>query len=166
MRWSHALLALALVILAAACGSPAVTQTDGDGNGTGSEQSEPVEATEAAGDGGGADEGGGEGSGSGDVDRAFEILTPPNSTQITRTDSEGIIFAAFDSSDSLDVLRSFYESAIPEAGLQILSTTEAQDGIAWTIAESEGSTFGGAVSLFPSTDGSGTQVSITIGAGN
>lgn len=157
MRWSRALAAVALMLFVAACGAPAATEGgDGDGGGDGSEQSEPAETT--SGDGGG-----GGGSGSGDVDRAFEILTPPSSTELTKTTTEGVIFAAFDSSESFESLRSFYEDAIGEAGLRIISTSETGGGIAWAIAESEGSSFGGAVTIFPAADGSGMQVSVTIG---
>jgi hypothetical protein len=76
-----------------------------------------------------------------------------------------VIFAAFESDESFESLRGFYEDAIEEAGLQIFSTTEAQGGVAWTVAESEGSTFGGAISIFPASDGSGSQISVTIGEG-
>lgn len=158
MRWSRMLITLALMMLVVACGSPATTDA-GDGNG--SEQTEAPDPT--SGDGGSGDGGGS--AGSGDVDRVFEILTPPNSSELTKTTADGIIFAAFTSSDSFESLRSFYEDAISEAGLQIFSTTEAQGGIAWAIAESEGSSFGGTVSIFPASDGSDSnQISVTIGS--
>lgn len=153
MRWSRALVAPFLIVVAVACSSP------GGGGGDGSAQSDAPEPTAAATDG----SGGGGGGGSADLDAVFETLTPPNSTETTKTSAEGIIFAAFESSDSLESLKSFYEGAIAEAGLEIFSTTEAQGGYSWTIAESEGSTFGGAVSIYPSGSGSGTAVSVTIG---
>ena len=159
MRWSRTFVAPFLIVVAVACSSP--------GGGTGGDGSEPTDAPEpttASTDGGGGDGGDG-GSGSGDLDAVFEQLTPPNSTETSKTAAEGIIFAVFESTDSIDSLKSFYESAIPDSGLQIFSTTEAQGGYAWTIAESEGSSFGGAVSIYPSGSGSGTAVSVTIGSG-
>jgi len=162
MRWSRYLLALALAMLVVACGSPAATD-GGDGNGgDGSQESEPAETS---GDGDGGDGGGDTGSGSLDLDRTFEILTPPNSTELSKTSAQGVIFAAWESDESFESLRSFYEDAIDEAGLQIFSTTEAQGGVAWAVAESEGSSFGGAISIFPASDGSGSQISVTIGEG-
>ena len=54
---------------------------------------------------------------------------------------------------SIDSLRSFYESAIPGAGLAVVSTTTANGGVSWAMATDESGTFGGAVSVFPSGDG-------------
>lgn len=160
MRWSRTFVAPFLIVVAVACSSPG-GGTGGDGGGDGSEQSDAPEPTAAA----TAGTGGGGGTGSGDLDAVFETLTPPNSTETTKTAAEGIIFAIFESTDSIDSLRSYYEGAIADAGLQIFSTTEAQGGYAWTIAESEGSSFGGAISIYPSGTGSGTAVSVTIGNG-
>ena len=164
MGWSRGLAALVLMMLVTvACGSPAATD-GGDNGGDGTGESQPAEPTPA--DGGGDDGGDGNGSGSLDLDRVFEILTPDNATELSKTSASGIIFAAWDSDESFDSLRSFYENAIDEAGLQIISTTEAQGGIAWAIAENEEGSFGGTVSLFPASDGSGTQISVTIGEGS
>ena len=162
MRWSRTFVAPFLIVVAVACSSPGGTP-GGDGGGDGSEPTDAPEPTAATDDGGGG--GGGGGTGSADLDAVFERLTPPNSSETTKTAAEGIIFAVFESSDSIDSLKSFYESAIPASGLQIFSTTEAQGGFAWTIAESEGSSFGGAISIYPSGSGSGTAVSVTIGNG-
>lgn len=160
MRWSRTFAAPFLIVVAVACSSPG-GGTGGDGGGDGSEQSDAPEPTAAA----TAGTGGGGGTGSGDLNAVFETLTPPNSSETTKTAAEGIIFAVFESTDSIDSLRSYYEGAIADAGLQIFSTTEAQGGYAWTIAESEGSSFGGAISIYPSGTGSGTAVSVTIGNG-
>jgi hypothetical protein len=161
MRWSRALVAPFLIVVAVACSSPGGS-TGRDGAGDGSEPTDAPEPTVASTDGGG---GGGEGGGSGsaDLDAIYEQLTPPNSTETTKTAADNIIFAVFESTDSIDSLKGFYDDAIPATGLQIFSTTEAQGGFSWTIAESEGSTFGGAVSIYPSGTGSGTAVSVTIG---
>lgn len=161
MRRPRALTAFALMFLfVAACGSPAASDGNGDGNDNGSEQSEPAEETQ--GDGGG----GGGGGGDRDVEAAFDTLTPPNAEEVTKTTAEGVIFAAFNTPDSLDSLTSFYEDAFNDLGLQILSTTEASGGITWFVGTDEtASTFGGVVSVFPATDGGdGTTVSVQIGA--
>lgn len=163
MRWSRTFVAPFLIVVAVACSSPGGS-TGGDGGDGPTDAPEPTAASTDGG-GGGGDDGGGGNSGSMDLDAVFEQLTPPNASETSKTAAEGIIFAVFESTDSIESLRSFYESAIPDSGLQIFSTTEAQGGYAWTIAESEGSSFGGAVSIYPSGSGSGTAVSVTIGSG-
>lgn len=175
MRWSRALVLVAILALLAACGGGG---GDGDGNGDdgdGATQSEPAEATpDDENDDGGGDDGDDDGddgngdddggsTGSFDLDRAFEILTPPSGTELSKTTAEGIIFAAWDSDDDFDSLRSFYEDAIDEAGFEVITTTEAQGGIAWVVGVDDGSGVGGSISLFPASDGSGTQISVTIG---
>ena len=166
MRWSRALTAFALMTLfVAACGSPAASN-GGNGDGNGTEQSEPAEASQddGGGGGGGGDSGGGGGGGSDDAAQAFETLTPPNANELTKTEAGGVIFAAFDTTDSIDSLTSFYEDAFSDLGLQIISTTEAQGGISWIFGNDDSaSTFGGAISVFPASDGSGTQVSVQVG---
>ena len=65
-----------------------------------------------------------------------------------------MIFAAFNTPDSLDSLTSFYQDAFNDLGLQILTTTEASGGITWFVGTDDtASTFGGVVSVFPATDG-------------
>jgi hypothetical protein len=166
MRWSRALVAPLLILLVTvACSSPAAS-TGGNGNGgNGSEQSQGSEPTPEATPGGGNGGNGGNGGSSGDAQAAFERLTPDNADQLTKTEAGGVIFAAFDTSESIESLTSFYEDAFNDLGLQIVSTTETGGGISWIVGnDPEASTFGGAISVFPASDGSGTQVSIQIGS--
>ena len=158
MRRPRALTAFALMFLfVAACSSPAAS--DGNGDGNGSEQTEPAQETQGDGGGGGGDR---------DVEAAFDTLTPPNAQEVSKTTAEGVIFAAFNTPDSLDSLTSFYQDAFNDLGLQILSTTEASGGITWFVGTDDtASTFGGVVSVFPAGDGGdGTTVSVQIGATN
>jgi hypothetical protein len=173
MRLTRALIAPVLLLLfVVACSSPAVSDGgDGNGNGDGSEQSQAAEETSGdggddGGGGGGGDNGGG--GSAGDADAAFERLTPPNADQVTKTTAEGVIFAAFTSPDSVDDLTSFYMDAFDDLGLDVLTTTEAADGISWIVGTDDtASEFGGVVSLVPTQDGSGgTTVSIQIGSTN
>jgi hypothetical protein len=169
MRWTQVLAALLIVLLVAACGGGSGDGNGGDdgggsqaaGNGDdGGEGSQPAGNDGNGDDGGGADGGG---SGSLDVDEVFATLTPPNATELSKTTTAGVIFAAWESDDSFDSLRSFYEDAIADSGLQIIQTTEAQGGIAWVVAEDDTGNFGGTISIFPASDGSGTQISVTVG---
>ena len=175
MRWSRALVLIAILALMAACGGAGDGGDDGGdgGDGEGATQSEPADAStpgdggseDGNGDGGddGGDDGDGGSTGSFDLDRAFELLTPPNGTDLSKTTAEGIIFAAWDTDDDFDSIRSFYEDAIDEAGFEVITTTEAQGGIAWVVGLDDGSGVGGSISIFPASDGSGTQISVTIG---
>lgn len=167
MRWSRALAAPVLMLFAVvACSSPGASTGGGDDGGNGSEQSQAAEPTATSGgdDGGGDDGGSGGGTGSTDVDAVYAVLVPPNSTELSKTSAEGVIFAAFDTDESLDSLQQFYEDAFADADLEIVSTTEAQGGTAWALSRGGDSNFGGAVSVFPASDGSGTQVTVTIGS--
>lgn len=158
MRLARALFLPVLAILTISCSSPAATTEDGDGNA--SEESVAPEATVA-------DEGGGEGGGGGDADieQIAETLTPPNSSETSRTTAGGVIFVTYESTDSADTLKSFYENAIAETGWQVISTTSAEGSHSWIFAESEGSSNAGVVSVGPGTDGSGSTVAIQVGAG-
>lgn len=169
MRWSRTLILLSLLALIAACGSSAASADgDGDGgNGNGAEESQEPEATAtpADGDGGDGDGDGGNGS-SGDLEGLLSDLTPPNSSQIQRTEAEGVIFVIWESTDSPESLADFYTDAIEGTGLEIYSTTTAEGSYSWLFAESESSDFGGAVTLVPSSSGgSGSTISVQVGAG-
>ena len=169
MRWSRTLILLSLLALIAACGSSAASADgdggNGDGNGTEASQEPEATATPADGDGGDGDGDGGNGS-SGDLEGLLSDLTPPNSSQIQRTDAEGVIFVIWESTDSPESLADFYTDAIEGTGLEIYSTTTAEGSYSWLFAESESSDFGGAVTLVPSSSGgSGSTISVQVGAG-
>ena len=172
MRRSRVLAPLLMLLVVVACSSQG-GNTDGDGDGdnggnggNGSEQSQAAEPTpEATEDDGGI---GGNGGPTDDAEAAFEVLTPPNADEVTKTTASGVIFAAFTTPDSVDSLVGFYEDAFDELGLQILTTTETADGISWFVGTDENaSEFGGVISVIPSQDGgSGSSVSVQIGATN
>ncbi|HEY7464430.1 MAG TPA: hypothetical protein VH987_08345 [Candidatus Limnocylindria bacterium] len=155
-------LLLALATLAACGGGPggstAATSSTGASTGgeesTGGEPSEPA-ATQSTG-----------GAPAGDLDGLINALVPPNSTEISKTTAEGGAFISYSSTDSRDSLKNHYESAIPAAGMQIFSRTEVSDTNAWVFAQSEGSSFGGSVTVAPAQDGgSGSTVIVTVSAG-
>lgn len=159
MRWSRGLVLLLVVLLIAACGgSPAASADDSEGNGGSSEAADTPEPAASKDDGG-------NGGSAGDLDQLAEDLTPPNSTETSRTTAGGVIFLTFESTDSPDSLRSFYESAIANTGLEVFSTTSAEGTYAWIFAESEGSDYGGVVSVGPGVDGSGSVIVVQVGSG-
>jgi hypothetical protein len=170
MRWTRALVLIAILALLAACGGGGGGESAGaDGDGDGTSQSQPAEASAApAPDDDDDDDGNGGNGSAGDAEEAFERLTPPNASEETKTTASGVIFAAFTTPDSMDSLTSFYEDAFDDLGLQILTTTEAAGGITWFVGTDDtASEFGGVVSVIPATDGGeGTTVSVQIGATN
>jgi hypothetical protein len=162
----RAIAALLLAGLVAACGSSAAT---GPGSASadvaGSDQaavSQPVEVTP---DAGGDTSGGGTGAGTGssvDIERVATALVPPNSTEITRTTATDTWFVVYETTDSIDSLKSFYEDAIPKTGLNVISTTTVNGGVSWTMSSDDNGTFGGAVNVYPSSDGK-NAVQVVVG---
>ena len=159
--WRARALALpALMVLVVACGGPAASQSS-----AGSETSNDPGTSAAASTGGEASaEASTGGGGGGDYGAVAESLIPPNSTEVTKTTPPGYSFIIYDSTDSVEALTSYYESAIPAAGMTIFSTTNNGGQVAWVFADSEGSTFGGSVSLYPSGTPNHTAVSVAVGS--
>ena len=168
MRHARAMgmpLVVALILVLAACGGAASPSAD-DGDPEQSTASEPSEAPASSDDN---DDGDGNGNGNGsstDLDQLAEDLTPPNSSETSRTTAGEVIFVTFESSDSSDSLRDFYEDAIADTGLEVFSTTSAEGSYSWIFAESEGSSTGGVVTVVPSGTGSGSTVAVQIGTGS
>jgi len=166
MRLARAMgmpLVVALILLLAACGGAASPSAD-DGEPEQSTASEPSVAPASSDDNG---DGNGNGNGSsGDLDQLAQDLTPPNSTETSRTTAGEVIFVSFESSDSPESLRDFYEDAIADTGLEVFSTTSAQGSFSWIFAESDSSSFGGVVTVVPSGTGSGSNVAVQIGTGS
>jgi hypothetical protein len=156
MRPTRILLLSALMLALAACGGATTSATPtgatSDEASASAVASVSAEASASAGEGGG-----------GDAKEVADALVPPNSRQVQKHESSGVIFAIYTSTDSFDSLKTFYESAIPDAGMKIISPTEQSGTVAWVFAKDEGSTFGGAVSISPASDGSGNAVSVTVG---
>ncbi len=98
----------------------------------------------------------------GNVEDVYNALIPPNSTETSKTTASGAVFGTYTSTDSIESLVSHYESAIPETGMEIFSTSTAGGGTSWVFAESEGASFGGSVAVAPNSDGEGTAVIITV----
>jgi hypothetical protein len=155
--------ALAIVsILLAACGSgSAATQgpagetasTGGGGGGSATEMPEATQGAEATNAGGGG--------GSDDVTAVANQLVPPNSTEISKTTAEDTWFVIYESTDSVDSLKHFYEGAIASAGQKIFSTTTIQGGVSYVFAKDESGGFGGSVNIYPSGDGK-VAVQVTV----
>jgi hypothetical protein len=163
--WVLAALVASLVV---GCGSSAGGTSSPDGAGPTGDSAVPTEAaeptpTESSADGGG-DSGGGDTGGGGanlDIEVVARALVPPNSSEISKTTADDTWFVMYETSESIDALKSFYEDAIPGTGLKVYSTTTANGGVSWAMATDESGTFGGAVSIFPSGDGKNV-VQVTV----
>jgi hypothetical protein len=156
---------LLLAMLVAACGGGPGASTDGNG-GNGGEESQGAEATATPESEESQDDGGNGGNG-GDVDAVADGLVPPNSTELSRTTAGGAVVVGYESTDSPESLQGFYEDAIADTGMEVFSTTSAGGAFGWVFAESEGSSFGGSVTVAPSnTNTGGSTVVITVAAGS
>jgi hypothetical protein len=159
MRWTRLLVLPVLVVLLVACGGSPGTSTDdnGNGNGNGESTNPDVTATAEA----SKDDGNGNG---GDVEELAADLVPPNSTETTRTVASGVVFAGYESTDSPDSLKSYYEGKIASAGMVIISTTSTSGTYGFIFAEDDqGSGFGGSIAIAPSSSGgSGSTVVVTV----
>jgi hypothetical protein len=164
MRWSRILVAALFLLAVAACSSPAASGPDDNPDDGGSSDQPAASQAAASQDDGNSDgDGDGDGDGSaGSLDDVYNALIPPNSTEQSKTTAGGAVFGTYISTDSVDSLVDFYESAIPGTGMEIFSTTNAQEGTNWLFGEGDGSEIGGSVSVAPNTNGDGTAVIVTI----
>lgn len=150
---------LALALVACAGSSPGAS-TDGGGQ-------SPAATAEPSTDDGGPGSSQDSGPGSGDAAQVAADLEPPNSSQISTTSTEGITLTVYESTDSPDSLKNFYENAIAQTGMQVFSTTNASGTYSWVFALSDGSPYGGSVTVGPASDGgSGASVIVIVSDGS
>jgi len=160
-----------LALLLAGCGGSAASSAPADAGGGGGGA-----ATSDAGGGAGATPGtagggataepasGGGGGGSEDSAKVGDQLKPPNATETSKTTTGTYWYAVYHSTDSPDSLKGYYEGQIPKTGLMVVSTTSANGGYVWTIARDAAGSFGGAVTVGPSGEGSGSDVIVAVGS--
>ena len=167
MQWSRFMFlpVLLLALLVAACGGPAAS-ADGNG-GNGGDESQAADATDTPEPAESQDEGGNGGNGGGfdgDLEQLAEDLTPPNTTETSRTEMGGVIFITWESTDSPEDVADWFEDAIGDQGMDIFSRTTAGGAFSFIFGIEEGSDFGGVVSIAPSgTGGGGSGVGLQIG---
>ena len=147
-----------LVVALAACGGGAASSTADES--TGGESSTAASASEPAAET--PDDGGP--SSVTDVDGMIEALTPPNSTQISRTDAGPSSIVAFESTDTVGDLKSYYVQKIAELDLIVLTTTDAANTYAVAVGTNEeGTGLGATVAI--SNQGDVTNVLVTAAEG-
>jgi hypothetical protein len=99
-----------------------------------------------------------------DAAAAGEALIPPNSTEVSKTTTDTYWYVVYESTDSPESLKTWYEDKIPDTGMKVFSTTSANGAYSFAIARDESGTFGGAVTIGPSGSGSGSSVIIAVGS--
>lgn len=155
-----------LALVLAACGGPGASTDGGNGGdeSQGSEATSTPGAQESAAASTGNGGNGGPGGFDGDLEQLAEALTPPNSTETSRTEVSGVIFLTWESTDSPEDVAAWYESAIEGQNLNIFSRTSTQGFFSYIFGIEEGSSFGGIASVGPSsTGGPGAAVGLQIG---
>ena len=130
------------------------TSDDGDDGGNGDDDDD--------GDDGGGNGGGGDSS---DLDQVASALEPPNSTETTRFSSSDGMLIGYESDESLDSLKSYYDGKIDDLGLNLLGTLSSGESYNWIIGAEDGSGVQGGVTIAPSGTGT-TVVSITLSLGS
>lgn len=157
------LLGVLLVILAACRAGPASSTAESTGGepSTGASASEPAAsasepAAETPDDGGPAP---------GNISDLEDDLVPPNSSQISRSETPQGVLVAYDSSDSADDLKNYYTQKIGDLGMTVITTTDAQG--TWAIAfgtDMTGTGLGGTIAVADS--GNARNVVVTLATGN
>jgi hypothetical protein len=103
------------------------------------------------------------GNAEGDVDEMVNRLQPPNGTETSRFSSSDGVVISWESGDSVDSVKEFYDSAIEDAGLNVYGTQSAAGTHSWVISEDSGNGYSGSVTIGPSSSGNGTSVSALLG---
>jgi hypothetical protein len=154
-------LALLVTLAVAGCGGSAASSAPADAGGdTGAAASADAgsgtETTpEPAGDAAGAAE---------DAAQLGDQLKPPNASEVSKTTTDTYWYVLYESTDSPDSLKGYYEDLIPKTGMKIISTTSASGAYVWAIARDESGAFGGSVTVGPSGSGSGSSVIVAVGS--
>ena len=157
------LLLSVLVAAMTACGGSSTASSDAAASAslstesTGGEPSEPASASASAAtsDGGGAV--------TADLDQLIDALTPPNANQTSRFDVEGGVTISYDSTSSLDDLRSHYEDKVADLGFEVITSGEQSGAFSMVFGDPSGATdAGGSVAIAPGTSGSGSTVIVIL----
>lgn len=157
MRPTRILLPGVLLIALAACGGGVASSSTAESTGgepsTAASASEP--ATETPGTGG---------PGVTDVESLLNELVPPNSHELTRTESGPAVLVAYESTDSVGDLKSFYVQKIAELNMTVLTTTDAANTYAVAFGTDEtGQGLGATVAVQNAGDVSNVAVTVAEG---
>jgi hypothetical protein len=153
------LIGVVLVALTACGGTPSSSAAESTGGQPSTTASDPGTGSPAATPGGG-------GPGATDVEGLLNALVPPNSHQISRTEAGGSVLVAYESTDTVGDLKSFYVQKIAELNMQVLTTTEAANTYAVAFGTDDtGTGLGATVAVQNTGDVSNVVVTVAQGSG-
>jgi hypothetical protein len=144
-------------------GSVSIAPNSGSGSSVGITVTPSNSSGSGPSTGSGASGGSGGANAEGDVDEMVGRLEPPNATEVSRFSSSDGVVIAWESTDSVESVKGFYDDAIEEAGLNVYGTTDVQGTHSWVISEDSGTGYNGSVTIGPSNSGNGTSVSALLG---
>ena len=140
----------------------ATADSDSDDDGDDSADDNGDDSSDNEGDDDGDDGGNGGGADTDDMEQLASDLEPPNSTESARFSSSEGLLISYESTDSFDDLKGFYDDRFDDLGINVLGTMSAADSQTWVIGEEDGSGVQGGVTLAPSGSGT-TLVQVTLG---
>jgi len=105
--------------------------------------------------------GGGSGAASGDVDQWVSDLTPPNGNEMARFTAPDGITVSFESDDSVDDLKSYYDDKLGDLGITVQGTADVGGTHTWVIGDESGDGVQGGLTVSESGDGK-SLVTITL----
>jgi hypothetical protein len=152
------LLGVLLVVLAA-CGGPAASSAESTAvePSTAASASEPAASmAESPDDGGPAPT---------SIEELEDELVPPNSNQLTRTETPQGVLVAYESTDIVPDLKAYYAQKIAELGMTVITTNEAAN--TWAVAfgtDNTGTGLGGTVAIQNAGDVSNVVVTLAEGS--
>jgi hypothetical protein len=146
-----------LLIVLAACGGggpgSSVAESTGGEPSTAASASEPAASTaETPDDGGPAPT---------SIEELEDELVPPNSTQISRTETPQGVLVAYESTDIVPDLKAYYARKIADLGMTVITTNEAAN--TWAIAfgtDETGTGLGGTIAVQNAGDVSNVVVTL------
>ncbi len=123
-----------------------------------------AQATSGNNDNTSGDSGGNNGnsSSSNDLGQLADKLVPPHSKQIAKYSTDDGLLVTYESTDSVDSLKDFYDNKVKTLGVKVQGTFDSGDAHTWYFGDDDSSGPGGTVIV--GDDGSGkTAVTITVG---
>jgi hypothetical protein len=153
------LIGFVFVALTACGGTPSSTSTTSTGGQPSTAASDPGSGTPAATPGGG-------GPGTTDIGALESELVPPNSSQLNRQEVPQGVVVAYQSSDSVGDLKSFYVQKLAALNMTVITTNEAAN--TWAVAfgnDNTASGLGGSIAIQNAGDVSNVIVTLADTSG-
>lgn len=132
------------------------TQESGGNNGGNQSGGDPTATSESGGGNGGGD--------SDDVEQLQEDLVPPKSKELLRYSTPDGTSISYESTESLDSLKEFYDDRVDDLDLGQLGNMSMPDSHSWFIGNNSGQGVQGSVTVVNAGDGK-TNITVTLSKG-